>query len=150
IETANVVLDEPFRRLHAGSVPGPCVMLAVRDNGFGMDPEIQAHIFEPFFTTKDKSMGTGLGLATVYGIVKQSGGYVQAESMPGQGTVMRVYLPLSVATAVPAASEPEEGAASGSGSETILLVEDEDAVRMLTGRILIRAGHAVLAARNAD
>lgn len=122
IETANVVLDERYSQLHVGSVPGPYVMLAVRD--------------------------TGLGLATVYGIVKQSGGYVEAESTPGRGTVMRVYLPLAVAAAVPQPSEPEERTALG--SETILLVEDEDSVRALTRRTLVRAGYTVLAGRSAD
>jgi two-component system, cell cycle sensor histidine kinase and response regulator CckA len=148
IETANVVLDSAFANEHAGAVSGPHVMLAVSDEGLGIDPEIQAHIFEPFFTTKDKAKGTGLGLATVYGIVKQSGGYVAVESSPGRGTSMRVYLPLTVAMPLPAAAAPEER--NTDGTETILLVEDEDGVRGLTRRILAYAGYTVLVARDAD
>jgi two-component system cell cycle sensor histidine kinase/response regulator CckA len=143
-----VVLDATFAREHAGAVPGPDVMLAVSDEGVGMDPEIQAHIFEPFFTTKDKARGTGLGLATVYGIVKQSGGYVSVDSAPGQGTSMRVYLPLTVAMPLPANPAPEER--NTEGTEMILLVEDEDSVRGLTRRILEYAGYTVLVARDAD
>jgi two-component system cell cycle sensor histidine kinase/response regulator CckA len=148
IETANVVLDAAFAREHAGAVPGPYVVLAVSDEGIGMDPEIQAHIFEPFFTTKDKAKGTGLGLATVYGIVKQSGGYVSVDSAPGRGTSMRVYLPLTVAMPLPATTALEER--NTEGDETILLVEDEDSVRGLTRRILAYAGYTVLVARDAD
>jgi two-component system, cell cycle sensor histidine kinase and response regulator CckA len=123
-------------------------MLAVIDEGAGIDPEIQPHIFEPFFTTKDKAKGTGLGLATVYGIVKQSGGYVTVESAQERGTTMRVHLPLAVVTSLPAAAAQEERATKG--SETILLVEDEDSVRGLARRILARAGYTVLTARDAD
>jgi two-component system, cell cycle sensor histidine kinase and response regulator CckA len=148
IETANVVLDAAFAREHEGAHPGPYVMLAVIDEGAGIDPEIQPHIFEPFFTTKDKAKGTGLGLATVYGIVKQSGGYVTVESAQERGTTMRVHLPLAVVTSFPAAAAPEERATEG--SETILLVEDEDSVRGLARRILARAGYTVLTARDAD
>jgi len=148
IETANMVLDAAFAREHVGAVPGPHVMLAVTDEGVGIDPEIQAHIFEPFFTTKDKARGTGLGLATVYGIVKQSGGYVDVDSTPGHGTSMRVYLPLAVVMPLPAGPVPEER--NSDGTETILLVEDEESVRGLTRRILARAGYNVLVARDAD
>jgi two-component system, cell cycle sensor histidine kinase and response regulator CckA len=148
IETANVVLDAAFAREHEGAHPGPYVMLAVIDEGAGIDPEIQPHIFEPFFTTKDKAKGTGLGLATVYGIVKQSGGYVTVESAQERGTTMRVHLPLAVVTSLPAAAAQEERATKG--SETILLVEDEDSVRGLARRILARAGYTVLTARDAD
>ncbi len=149
IETANAVLDEAFTRQHVGAVAGPHVMLAVIDEGVGIDPAIQPHIFEPFFTTKDKSKGTGLGLATVYGIVKQSGGYISVESEPAHGTAMRVYLPLAMVMPLP---EPSDAAADrpAAGDETILLVEDEDSVRGLTRRILAKAGYTVLVARDAD
>ncbi|MDQ3136076.1 MAG: ATP-binding protein [Gemmatimonadota bacterium] len=152
IETANVVLDAAFADTHVGALPGPHVMLAVIDEGVGIDPEIQQHIFEPFFTTKDKAKakGTGLGLATVYGIVKQSGGYVAVDSTPGTGTTMRVYLPLAVVMPLPSAPAPAPEDRSTAGTETILLVEDEDSVRGLTRRILARAGYTVLTARDAD
>ncbi len=148
IETSNVVLDEAFLRDHPGSVAGPHVLLAVHDEGVGMDPETQAHIFEPFFTTKDKSKGTGLGLATVYGIVKQSRGYVGVESARGQGTSMRVYLPKAAETGDAPPVVVEERPAEGTG--TILLVEDEEALRRLTRRILARAGYFVIDARDAE
>ena len=148
IATANAVLDGDFIREHVGAVAGPHVVLAVTDDGIGMDPEIQANIFEPFFTTKDKTKGTGLGLATVYGIVKQSGGYVEVESLPGRGTTMRVYLPLAMV--LPHHSEAPSEERDTEGSETILLVEDEDSVRGLTQRILTRAGYHVLSARDAN
>ena len=149
IETVNVVLDEAFTREHVGAVAGPHVMLAVIDQGIGIDPEIQPHIFEPFFTTKDKARGTGLGLATVYGIVKQSGGYIAVESAAGLGTTMRVYLPLAAIPPAPAAAPGAEERCT-TGSETILLVEDEASVRGLTRRVLARAGYFVLVARDAD
>jgi CheY-like chemotaxis protein len=120
-------------------------MLSVRDTGIGMSPEVQAHLFEPFFTTKGVGKGTGLGLATVYGIVKQHGGYIRIESAAGAGTVVRIYLarvaPMPEAAPAPAADAP---AAAGSG--TVLVVEDESELRKLATEVLGIAGYSVLSA----
>src|SRR6202042_1273159 len=132
IETANVELDSSYSHPPAGLSPGRYVMLAVTDNGCGMDAETQAHVFEPFFTTKEKGKGTGLGLATVYGVVKQSGGYVWVYSEPGRGTSFKVYLPrLEEDAALPSLEPPPQFRATPRGSETVLLVEDEKGVREL-------------------
>jgi CheY-like chemotaxis protein len=149
LEAANADLDDEFVRRHVGARPGPHVVLAVSDTGTGIPREIQPHIFEPFFTTKDQGKGTGLGLATVYGIVKQSGGYVQVNSEPGQGTTFLIYLPrLDDATVtVDRGARPVTAAA---GSETILLVEDEEEVRELARDILRANGYTVLEARNGN
>ena len=147
IETANVELDEEYSRRHYPMTPGSCVMLAISDTGCGMDAETQAHIFEPFFTTKETGKGTGLGLATVYGIVKQSGGYVWVYSEVEQGTTFKIYLPL-VEEALEAA-EVKAVAAAG-GSETVLLVEDEGEVRSLARRVLEEKGYRVLEAGNGE
>jgi CheY-like chemotaxis protein len=124
-------------------------MLAVTDTGTGMDAATRAQAFEPFFTTKPKGKGTGLGLATVYGIVQQSGGGIALDSAPGRGTSIRVYLPATKAHAEPAAPEPPP-IRDGAGTETVLLVEDNDAVRDLTGRALRRRGYTVHEARDAE
>jgi two-component system, cell cycle sensor histidine kinase and response regulator CckA len=147
IETANVQLDEDYTRKRAGVQPGPYVMLAVSDSGSGMDAETQRHIFEPFFTTKPKGQGTGLGLSTVYGIVKQSGGEVRFYSEAGRGTTFKVYLPR---VDVPEERVPEAALPAPGAGQTILVVEDEDAVRSLTCTILESAGYTTLAAANAE
>ena len=143
IETADFEMDQACANQHAGLKPGPHVMLSVTDTGCGMDEETRARLFEPFFTTKEVGRGTGLGLATVYGIVKQSGGSIGVRSQPGQGSTFNVYLPreLSEETNAPAPRK-----ASAGGSETILVVEDEEAVRNLAKRILSEAGYTVLTA----
>jgi CheY-like chemotaxis protein len=147
IETANVTLTEanvPNQEL----APGRYVMMAVRDTGVGMNAGMQAHIFEPFFTTKETGKGTGLGLATVLGIVEQSGGVIRCESQLGEGTTFTIFLP-AVAEAVDKGARPAGGLAKApKGSEVILLVEDEDMVRVLARKILEASGYVVYEARN--
>jgi len=145
IETGNVKLDETSVGVGPGAKSGRYVLLAMTDTGAGMTPEIQAHIFEPFFTTKGPGKGTGLGLATVYGIVKQSGGFIYVYSEPGRGATFKIYLPAIDQPAAAGKSVPGIKAAAG-GAETILLVEDEDAVRSIIRLILRRAGYTVLEA----
>jgi CheY-like chemotaxis protein len=145
IETANMELDEAFEQEHEGSVRGCYVKLSVTDTGTGMDPETQAQIFEPFFTTKDRDKGTGLGLATVYGIVKQSHGYVAVESVVGKGTSFHIYLPrVEQPVAATLKSNPKPLAVRG--SETILLAEDAEPLRKLANMFLRDNGYHVLAA----
>jgi PAS domain S-box-containing protein len=148
IETRNVELDEGYASSHPSVTPGPHVMLAVGDTGVGMTRETMARIFEPFFTTKEIGKGTGLGLATVYGIVKQSGGSIWVYSEPDQGTVFKVYFP--VISESPAAEQAEAGTDSSSGSETILVVEDEEAVRSLVRIALVSGGYQVLETPDAE
>jgi two-component system, cell cycle sensor histidine kinase and response regulator CckA len=126
-------------------VPGTYVTLAVEDTCSGMSPEVQERIFEPFFTTKGPGRGTGLGLSTVYGIVKQTGGHIFVSSEPGGGSTFTIYLPAS-APAMEPAPEESPGRAVQGASETVLLVEDEDLVRQLTREILLRNGYRVLEA----
>jgi CheY-like chemotaxis protein len=148
IETDNVYLDEDYARRHISVVPGEYVMLAVSDTGSGMNQETQAHIFEPFFTTKEVGTGTGLGLATVYGIVKQSGGNIWVYSEAGHGTTFKIYLP-RVAERQAETAEAKIGFDElPRGTETILLVEDEQMVRSLTRHILELCGYTVLEAQN--
>ena len=148
IETRNAELDDSYAREHVPVRPGPYVMLAVSDTGSGMTPETMSHVFEPFFTTKEAGKGTGLGLSTVYGIVKQSGGYVWCYTEEGHGTTFKVYLP-RVDERVD--RHPVRAAAGPArGSETILLVEDEAALRSLTRRVLEKYGYTVLEAATAD
>jgi two-component system cell cycle sensor histidine kinase/response regulator CckA len=149
IETAAVTLDESYGQRHDGvDIPfGPYVMLAVSDDGCGMDTDVQARIFEPFFTTKPVGQGTGLGLSTVYGIVKQSGGFVWVYSEPGEGTAFKVYLP-RVREVAPSAEPPPVAALKQGGNERILVVEDEDVVRSLAQRGLQEHGYDVIEARD--
>ena len=148
IETANVDVDEELVARHAGLTPGRYVMLAVHDTGHGMDAETRSRLFEPFFTTKEQGKGTGLGLATVYGIVKQSGGYVVVESEPDSGATFKVFLQRLEAGVDEALPLVAADHVPPSGSETVLLVEDEEVVRNLVREILERNGYAVLEARN--
>ena len=144
IETAKIYLDESYAQSHAEVTPGPYVMMAVTDNGAGMDAERLSHIFEPFFTTKESGKGTGLGLATVYGIVKQSGGHIWVYSELGRGTTFKVYFPRTWEGAVPETPQPERAAlAPISGKETILLVEDDTAVKGMVARALRKYGYTV-------
>ena len=145
IETANVALDQSYAQGHTVVVPGAYVMLAVSDTGVGMDAATQARVFEPFFTTKAKGKGTGLGLATAYGIVNQSGGYVWVYSEPGRGSTFKVYLPRVHAPLEQASPDPIV-TASLRGSETILLVEDQKEVRSLIHKMLEARGYQVLVA----
>jgi two-component system cell cycle sensor histidine kinase/response regulator CckA len=147
IETSDVELDDNYSSRHAGVRPGNYVMLAVSDTGVGMDSQTQAHVFEPFFTTKELGKGTGLGLATVYGVVKQSRGWIWVYSELGRGTTFKIYLP-RVSEAV---TEPEVSKAHPTpppGTETILLAEDQDSIRDLTRECLEASGYTVLEARN--
>ena len=145
IETGNASLDETYCAQHAGFVPGEYVRLAVSDDGCGMDSETLAHLFEPFFTTKGVGRGTGLGLATLYGVVKQNQGFVNVYSEPGQGTTFTIYWPRHRGQAAPAAlAGPAEPARRG--HETVLLVEDEPALLHLGTMMLEKLGYRVLAA----
>jgi CheY-like chemotaxis protein len=149
LETGHVRIDEPFARQHVGLRPGPHVRLVVRDTGVGMDGLIKAHLFEPFFTTKGPGKGTGLGLATVYGIVTQSGGAIRVESEPGQGATFTIELPRVDAPA-DAPGDAGDATAAPYGSETVLLVEDEPEVRGLARDILRQQGYTILEAADGD
>jgi len=147
LETANDLVSESDPRACPDLPPGTYVVLTVSDTGTGVDPAILPNIFDPFFTTKEPGRGTGLGLATVYGIVKQGGGQIEAESMPGEGATFRIYLPAAPAgeggRQHPAATAPGPG-----GSETVLLVEDEESVRVFATKALEKQGYRVLQARH--
>ncbi len=146
IETANVVLDADYARAHPPVVPGRHVMIAVSDTGVGMTPEVQAHLFEPFFTTKGVGKGTGLGLATVYGVVRQCEGHIFVQSEPGRGATFRIYFPAVDAKAAVAPRETPTPVVGGTGHETILLVEDNNGLRALGQRALGREGYTVITA----
>ena len=149
IETAHVVVDEAYAQTHRPQEPGAYVMLVVSDTGYGMDEDTQAHLFEPFFTTKGVGKGTGLGLSTVYGIVKQSNGFIWVESKLGKGTTFRIYLP-QVAQPGKQEEHAEPVSEPVGGSETILLAEDETSLREMTRESLEIAGYKVLEARDVD
>jgi CheY-like chemotaxis protein len=147
IETRNVDLDASYSYNHISVKPGPYVMLAVSDNGIGIDEETKQRIFEPFFTTKGVGKGTGLGLSTVYGIVKQSGGNVWVYSEVGEGTTFKIYFP-RVEEDVKAVEKINGSTGFQVGTETILLVEDEEVVRKLSHDILKTCGYEVIEAKN--
>lgn len=147
IETKNVFLDENYARQRAVVIPGSYIMLAVSDTGTGIDQETQKRIFEPFFTTKAMDQGTGLGLATVYGIIKQSGGYIWVYSEMGQGSSFKIYLP-RVDDDMPDCKRSDDEQKTVQGTETILLAEDEEVVRMFTRELLESYGYRVLEAAN--
>jgi signal transduction histidine kinase/ActR/RegA family two-component response regulator len=149
IETANVHVDERFAQSRTPLATGDYVMLAVSDTGYGMEASTKARIFEPFFTTKEPGKGTGLGLATVYGVVKQSSGYIFVDSEPGTGARFEIYLP-QVREQVQAVAEEERAAKLRPGRETVLLVEDEADVRALTCEFLKAAGYQVLTAADGE
>jgi CheY-like chemotaxis protein/two-component sensor histidine kinase len=148
IQTAHADLDEAWAQRHAGAQTGPHLMLAVRDTGRGMDEDVLTHIFEPFFTTKDRTKGTGLGLATVYGTVRQSGGCITVSSKVGEGTVFQIFLP-RVEDPVEVIEVPSAAPQPTRGAETILVVEDDDAVRRMTREFLKIKGYTVIEARSA-
>ena len=146
IGTANAELDETYTSAHVAVKPGHYVMLSVSDTGKGMDEETRNRIFEPFFTTKEAGKGTGLGMATVYGIVKQSGGSIWVYSEPNEGTTFKIYLPRDASEAAPKKPPPLDTARRSHAGETVLIVEDEDGVRRIAERILGGEGYKVLAA----
>ncbi len=148
LQTANVEVDDTIKQRYPGFQLGSHVMLAVKDNGHGMDAETLSHAFEPFFTTKEKNKGTGLGLSTAYGIVEQSGGAISLRSEPGVGTTLTIYFPRTEAP-LEEPTAPEIAAERLEGTETILVVEDDDAVRKMTCTFLKIKGYLVLEARNA-
>jgi PAS domain S-box-containing protein len=150
LETSNTHLDEEYASTHRGVVAGDFVMLAVSDTGVGMSDEVKSHLFEPFFTTKETGKGTGLGLATCYGIVKQSGGHIWVYSEPGHGTSFKIYFP-RVEAGEPVAPPARDGARyMPRGSETVLVVEDEPSVRTLATRFLAELGYHVIEAENGE
>jgi len=145
IETANIHFSDDYVREHSPAKPGDYVLLAISDNGVGMSADTKAHLFEPFYTTKAKGKGTGLGLATVYGIVKQSNGFIWVYSEPGKGSTFKVYFPRAEGESTRAVTREDKGQ-DYSGTETILLVEDEAAVRSLASRVLRERGYIVIEA----
>jgi two-component system cell cycle sensor histidine kinase/response regulator CckA len=148
VETANVHLDEPYCRDHLDCAPGYYVLLGVSDDGVGMDKETLSHLFEPFFTTKEVGRGTGLGLATVYGIVKQNGGIINVYSEPGRGTTFKIYFPAVVQK--DEIAEKPDASVMAAGSGTVLLVEDDDMVREMTATMLQAIGYTVQVAESAS
>jgi CheY-like chemotaxis protein len=149
LETSNEQLDESYAQRHQPSVAGRYVMLAVTDTGHGMSPETQARIFEPFYTTKEVGKGTGLGLSMVYGIVKQSGGYIWVYSEPDRGTTFKIYLPRVDQPAETTGLENRSRSVQR-GTETILLVEDDPQLRQLSSSVLAHCGYKVLTANGPE
>ncbi|MBI2840828.1 MAG: PAS domain S-box protein [Acidobacteria bacterium] len=149
IETKKVHLDEAYARAHAGVTPGDHVMLAVSDTGCGMDPTTVSHVFEPFFTTKERGEGIGLGLATVYGIVRQHSGTIGVYSEPGIGSTFKIYLPADLGSPRPDAQMPPQTQSAASGTETVLVVEDDESVRILVAETLENYGYTVIKAADA-
>jgi len=149
IETSNKICDESYCLGLPECIPGDYVLLTMSDDGKGMEKEILTNIFEPFFTTKTVGQGTGLGLATVYGIVKQNGGFIKAYSEPGRGTTFRIYLP-RYSSEIPETCGHQETIALRGGAETILIVEDEESVLKLSRDMLEMLGYKVLTAGKTD
>jgi CheY-like chemotaxis protein len=151
LETRNARVDTPLSSVGMAIDPGPYSVLEVSDTGTGMDAAVRERLFEPFFTTKEKGKGTGLGLATAYGIIRQTGGDIACESEPGRGTTFRIYLPRASQPAVSSHRAGDRGSRARTGAaRTILLVEDEGGVRRLSRKLLESAGYAVLEASGAD
>ena len=148
IRTANLTLDGAVVHGHPEVQAGPYVLLAISDTGIGMTGEVKQHLFEPFFTTKGVGKGTGLGLASVYGIVKQNGGEIVVESEPGRGTILSIYLPSAGGEAPSAGASVQVAAAAPPGNETILLLEDHEGVLELAEHILREQGYRVMTARD--
>jgi nitrogen-specific signal transduction histidine kinase/CheY-like chemotaxis protein len=149
IETATVTLDEEYRRSHPLVEPGEYVRLAISDTGCGMSDEVKRHLFEPFFTTKPLGQGTGLGLATIYGAIRQSNGHVEVYSEVGKGTTFKIYLPAE-SGAPESLTPPLDPRPVAGGSETILVVEDDARVRHIATHVLLDAGYRVLSASNGE
>lgn len=150
IETTNARIDEAFAVTHFDAVPGDYVKISISDTGSGMTPEVIARIFEPFFSTKDRDRGTGLGLATSYGIIRQSGGYIGVYSEPGRGSTFKVFLPRATEVEHHEPRAEPETLTRLQGSETILVIEDDDRVRRVSAGALVRSGYRVLEARSAE
>jgi len=149
IETSSVTIDEEYARFHPELKAGVYVQIAVSDSGIGMSDDVQRHLLEPFFTTKEPGKGTGLGLATAYGIMKQHGGAIFVYSEQGSGSTFRLFLPVAQQPAVVVTAEPPSGPVTAAGgTETIMVAEDDGAVRQLVQRVLTRAGYRVVLATN--
>jgi len=149
IETDIVLVDQAFCAAHADAVPGRYVVLSVSDTGCGMTPQVKSRLFEPFFTTKEQGKGTGLGLATVWGIIRQNQGFIDVETEPGKGATFRMYLPEQVPTPTPARQEPPTTPASA-GTGVVMLVEDEPMILKLAALMLERLGYTVIVAPTPD
>jgi PAS domain S-box-containing protein len=150
IETRNIELDEFFSKIQSEIKPGPYVLMTVSDTGTGMDRQTLTRIFDPFFTTKEVGKGTGLGLASVYGIVKAHGGHIICYSEPGQGTAFKIYWPAAEQAVIESVEKQTEQAVSQGGTETILVVDDDDEIRELTGEVLENSGYQVISASSGE